>query len=788
MKVSLNWLNEFVPLPSTAELTELVTLAGVEVEDVQTRGVLVDNVVVAQILESVQHPNADRLSVCKVDDGSGQIRQIVCGAKNYKVGDKVPLALPGAVMPGEGGGFKIKVGKLRGVESQGMMCSAKELGLAEDADGLLILPPSSQLGTALAQLFPAETVLDLEVTPNRPDLLSHMGMAREIGALIGKQPCIKEVAAPAASTHAEVPKVPKVTLEAPEAAPFYSARRISGVKVGPSPAWLRQRLETIGLRSINNVVDVTNFVMMERGQPLHAFDAAKVSGAIVVRLAKEGEELAALDERGYRLAAKDLVIADESRALAIAGVMGGKSSGVTEATTEVILESAYFQSSGIRRTARHLGISSDSGYRFERGVDPETVIPALNRAAALIAELCGASAISEIGSAGELPNLRRTVPLRSGRAAAVLGADIPEARVDSILTGFGLTKVDQGWAVPSFRQDLVREIDLIEEVARVFGIENIPSRESGRFAPVSGPDRDFDRDTRLRKLLVNQGFFEARTLTLVSEKAGADDFFADGEARRVRNPLNEDQVLLRANLTPGLLGVVAHNVRHGNRNLRLFEIGRVFRSDEREERTHLGLLLTGEVQSVSWNRKEARALDLFDLKGILAAFGWGEVTFEKKECPGLALAFSILADGKCIGSGGQLWPAQARTLDVNAPVIVAEIDPGMLETAERKPVYQGIPRFPAVTRDIALIAPENVQHEQIVNVITSAKEPLLGGVELFDLFVDPSGEKIAAGARSLAYSLTYRANDRTLTVEEVNAAHARLKECLKAQLPLSFRE
>lgn len=783
MKVSLKWLNEFVALPEkVSELAELLTLAGVEVEGVETRGVTVEKVVVAQILESNQHPNADRLSVCRVDDGSGEIKQIVCGAKNYKVGDKVPLALPGAVMPGDGGGFKIKVGKLRGVESQGMMCSAKELQLAEESDGLLILSPESVLGTPLTQLFPAETVLDLEVTPNRPDLLSHFGMAREIAALTGKSLCAPKTANIQSSSDA----VPAVELKAAEA-PYYTARRISGVKVGPSPEWLRLKLEGIGLRSINNVVDITNFVMMELGQPLHAFDAQKLVGAICARKAKAGEEIVALDGRTYKLTETDLVIADEKAALAIAGVMGGQGSGVTETTTELVLESAYFQPSAIRRTARSLGLSSDSSYRFERGVDPEVVLQALDRATALIFELAGATAVSATAVAGAAPDFRRIVELRVGQTSAVLGTDLPEERVDSILSGLGLKKEPNGWSVPSFRQDLTREIDLIEEVCRIYGIDQIPSRVSGRFAPLSAPDRDYDRDMRLRKLLAAQGFYEARTLTLISEKAAAEDFFAPAELRRVRNPLNEDQVVLRPNVVPGLLAVVANNVRHGLRDLRLFEIGRTFRAGEPEESTHLGLVLTGAAAPRSWLHKEDAALDIFGLKGLISALGFGAAAFEKIELPGLALAFEIKVSGQSIGRGGQLWPAQTRAMDISAPVVVAEIELGAFPGLGAKK-FQAIPRFPSVTRDIALIAPESLAHAQIERVLHEGKEPLLVGVELFDLFVDPSGEKIAAGSRSLAYSLTYRADAKTLTVDEVNAAHARLKERLKTELPVTFRE
>ena len=382
MKVSLNWLREFVELPpDTQALCDLLTQAGVEVEDVETHGVAIDKVVVAQILESVQHPNADRLSVTKIDDGSGTPRQIVCGAKNYKVGDKVPLALPGAVLPGD---FKIKVGKLRGVESNGMLCSGKELGIADDADGLLILPQSATVGVPISDLYPADTILDLEITPNRSDLLSYTGIAREVAALTGKS--FKSTTANLKLDGAEQGGV---RIDAVAECPFYSARKISGVKVGASPEWLKQKLEASGVRSINNIVDITNFVMLETGQPLHAFDADKLQGAIQVRMAGEGEDFLALDGRTYKLTPENLVIADDARTVAIAGVMGGEETGVTASTVNVILESAYFEPSNIRRTARTLGLIGDSSYRFERGIDPEGVIAASQRATGLILRIAG---------------------------------------------------------------------------------------------------------------------------------------------------------------------------------------------------------------------------------------------------------------------------------------------------------------------------------------------------------------------------------------------------------------
>jgi len=798
MKVSLHWLSELVDLPGTvAELVDWLTLAGVEVEGVEKTGVAIAKVVVAQIKASVQHPNADRLSVCQVDDGSGVARQIVCGAKNYAVGDKVPLALPGAVLGPE---FTIKVGKLRGVESQGMLCSAEELGLPKGADGLLILPAEARVGAALAELYPGDTVLDLEVTPNRPDLLSHLGIAREISVLAGAALRLPPAARTGEGFASEAIDV------AADACRFYSALEIDNVQVSPSPEWLRRKLEAVGLRAVNNVVDATNFVMLEMGQPLHAFDADKLDGDIRVRMAREGEEFPALDGRTYKLGAQHLVIADASGALALGGVMGGEGSGVTAATRNIILESALFDAAAIRRTSRQLGLASDSSYRFERGVDLAGVLRASHRAAALIMELAGGTRGElGIGMAGDSPVgydptaamhdtgepvFTHTVLLREERVSALLGVEVPAHEIDSILTGFGLGKTDAGWEIPSFRQDLTREVDLIEEIARVIGLERIPARVQAQFSPMSATDRAYDRAMTLRRALVGQGFAEARTLTLVGAKVGGPAF-ADGGAAallRVKNPMNDEQVILRPGLAAGLLRALGENARTGTKAIRLFEIGRTFHAQVPEERTHLALVLTGPTGERSWRGAAGREADLFDLKGIVAAALGADTEFDADENPTLALSLTVKVGGKCVGFAGQLWPADARALDAEAPVLFAEVDLGALPAASAAQRYREVPRFPATARDIALLAPLALGHAQVISTLHAAKEPLLAKVELFDVFTDPTGAKVPADMKSLAYSLTYRSAERTLTADEVNAAHAKLKERLKAELAVSLRE
>jgi phenylalanyl-tRNA synthetase beta chain len=782
MKFSLNWLGEFVELPDDVQqLTDLVTLAGVEVEGIERRGANFQRVVVAQITASAQHPNADRLSVCQVDDGSGQTRQIVCGAKNYQVGDKVPLALPGAILPND---FKIKASKLRGVESQGMLCSANELGIADDAAGLLILAPSAHIGTPLSDLFPNDTILDVEITPNRADLLSHYGMAREIAALTEKPLPKMEAGEPVTGTGEAV------QISAPNECPFYSARRIENITVGPSPDWLRTKLEAVGLRSINNIVDITNFVMLELGQPLHAFDADKLQGGIKVRLAQPNEKFLALDGRTYNLSPRNMLIADEVRGIAIGGVMGGEATGVTGATRNLLLESAWFLPASIRRTVRELNLPSDASYRFERGVDPAMVLPASERATQLIREIASGEPARETIIAGTLPAAPAGFSLRYARCNELLGTTIAPAEADRILERVGLQKLgaterQSTWRIPSHRSDLRREVDLIEEIVRIFGINRISGSDRSRFTPISAADRRYDFEMELRQRLVARGFLEARTSTLIGRQSLGSGFGRG--AVELRNPLSEDHVALRPSLVPGLVAALERNLRAGAKSVRLFEAGRVFLPPDGKEMRRLGLLLSGEASgSMHWRGDHSRSLDFYDLKGALEAAGLGDISLRRIERTEFALATDLFSGEERRGFAGQLVSAQTSA---SAPVFVAEIDlPNEFETTPAGRKFRELQRFPSVSRDIALIAPERLSHEEILAAMKSAKEPLLERVELFDLFSGKGAEQIGAGRKSLAYSLTYLDKNRTLTSDEVNAAHGRIRERLKSELDVELRE
>lgn len=777
MNISLNWLRDYVEWTGTNdELVDLLTSTGLEVASVTTRGADFPKVVIARILESTQHPNADRLSVTKVDDGSGIPRQIVCGAKNYKVGDIVPCALPGAVLPGD---FKIKVGKLRGVESEGMLCSAKELRLAEDSDGLLILPQDAPIGQPVSVLFPADTILEVEVTPNRGDWLSHVGIAREIAAFTKKAVTFVRPEAPATREAADVARIDDA------ACSFYSLRKISNVKVGPSPQWLSQRLEAVGLRSINNIVDVTNYVMLEMGQPLHAFDAAKVSGGIVVRSANAGEKFLALDGREYTLAPGQLVIADGTRALALGGVMGGEGSGVAATTTDILLEAAIFQTSSIRKTARDLTLHSDSSYRFERGVDPQGVLAAAARATQLILEIAGGEAGDTV-VAGALPAANAPVRLSHRRCSKLLGIALTADEIRGALQGLGLTLVSEDadsstWNIPSHRLDLPREVDLIEEVARVVGIGRIKGRIAASPATPGAADANYDDNMALRNKLVALGLSEARTSTLIK--------LPEGEALRLRNPLGEDQAALRTSLIPGLLGAVERNIRQGAKRIGLFEIGQTFHPQAREERAFVAIVLTGRGNEENWRGEKARVLDWHDAKGVVETIAGTPIEWVKGEAVApFALSARILADGEDVGFMGQLSPTAARDLDTKNPVLAIEIDLGVLRAKGVGKSFSGISKFPSVARDMAIVAPLAMTYGEIEKELLGAGDALLAEVTPFDVFADPSGGKLPADKKSLAISLTFRASDRTLTGEEVQKAFDRLKQGLREKLAVDFRE
>lgn len=758
MKVSLRWLQEYITLNCPpAEMLERLTMGGTEVESQQTLGVTDPHIVVAEVVSYVPHPNADRLRLCQVSIGT-ETKQIVCGAKNFEAGSRVALALPGAVLPGD---FRIKESKLRGELSQGMMCSAKELGLDEEAEGLLILSSETKLGEKLSDAIPADLWFEIEVTPNRPDLLSYQGLAIELAAL--NCGTLRPQPAPNLAWPTTAPEW-SVNREELAKCPYYTATILTGVKVEPSPAWLQERIRATGHRPINNVVDITNFVLWEMGQPLHAFDAALLAGSTLkIRAAQAGEKILALDGATYTLTPADLVIADGEKPQAIAGVMGGQESGVSERTTTIVLESAWFTPGAVRATARRLGLSSDSSYRFERRTNPEGVLVARDRAIALLQEITGAKLVAAPLVVGSPPPGRDPITLRSTRVEQVLGVSWSDAEIQETLLKLGLSPQAGQWVPPASRYDLAGEIDLIEELARVRGLAQFPSRLHTGWSKASNVDMAYDRVVTLRQTLSARGWQECLTEAIVD-----GSLLGETAALELRNPLTAQYTHLRPDLIRTLLPVAAGNWAQGNHQLRLFEVGRCYQAVDGQvvESMRLGLLLAGQEGELSWAQPE-RAVDFFDLRGEVSALG---------------------LPAEAISRQGLVESSLLKTYGLKVPVYYAEfVLDGWLASAPANSSYVPLPSFPAVRRDVALIVERTIPHEQVQRVMQAQKMAALERVELFDVFQDDSGEKIPRAKKSLAYALTYRASDRTLTDKEVNAWHEQLLAKLQAELGCELR-
>lgn len=792
------------------ELAESLTMLGLEVEGIERFTAPFQNIVVAQIEANAQHPDADRLSVAQVQDGQGT-RQIVCGAKNYKVGDKVPLALPGAVIPGEKP-FTIKVGKLRGVESQGMMCAAAELGLSSDAEGLMILPEDAQVGQPLAEhlgLDSDDAVLDLEVTPNRPDLNSFLGIAREIAALQGSEVRLPEGTDSLPEGPESVQSQVEVRLHAPELCPRYTARVIHGVRVGPSPSWLKRSLERVGLRSINNVVDVTNYVLFETGHPLHAFDLnllnrdASGKATIVVRRAAEGEMFTTLDDQKHQLQEDMLLIADTQRGVALAGVMGGKNSEIQEETTSVLLESAWFDPKSIRATSKRLDLRTDASYRFERGADIGMCDWASRRAAQLILETAGGVLCEGVVDAYPEVVLSREVTLRFERTEALLGMKVPAERQETWLTRLGFDRVggEEGvsatFQIPTWRVDIKREADLIEEVVRLEGVDKVPSTPP-RGAFGSHPhDAIHDDLAEVRRILLGAGLYEAQGQTLIS---GADAAETMGmapegaEIARLSHPLSQDMDVLRPSLLPCLLASLRHNASHGVESAALFEVGRVFLKDSEGFREHrrVALALMGLRNDRFWQGGPGEAAyDVLDLKGmlelLLERLGLRGVQFQRRPEPsGCFVESATLTMGRnVVGELGQLHPVKARKLDLRSKVFLAELDLDLfLARRSTKKTLAPLAAFPSSRRDVAMVVADAVTHDEVLKAIRKAKADLLEEVRLFDEF---RGGNVPQGSRSLAYALVYRHAARTLKDEEVQAQHDKVLQNLAKEVGAVFR-
>lgn len=805
MKISHNWLKEYIDISlKPATLAENLSKVGLEVGGYEDQAVKYEKFVVGEVLERGNHPNADRLSLCKVNVGS-EVLEIVCGAPNVAAGQKVPVALVGATIPRnqhdpEGKSFALERAHIRGIQSNGMICSAYELGLGEDADGILVLKQSAKPGMPFSKFLGLTDVLyDMEVTANRGDWLSHIGVAREIQMITGKKASLTRTRIKESKTLTKNHATIRILDE--QKCRRYSSRVLKNVKLGPSPQWMQDRLQSVGLRPINSIVDVTNYVLMETGQPLHAFDYDTLAGhAIVVKCAGEGEKFTTLDGKERILKADTLMICDGEKPVAIAGVMGGANTEISEGTTTVLIESANFDPSSVRRTSKYLGLSTDASQRFERGVDIEMTLYAANRAAQLIQEFTGAEVLK--GSIDVYPRKARPtyVSLRVKRTNEVLGTSLSKQEIISLLRRLELipaaqTKETVKFRVPSFRYDIAEEIDLIEEVARAYGYDNVETK-TRMTVDFSKPVRTTCLQDEIRNYLIGAGFNEILTYSLQDRMKG--HLMAD-KAVEVLNPVSAEASVLRTSLVPGALTVVQHNRSHGQKDLRLFEIGNVFglrgekpgsTLDAYVEEERLLVLLSGNVISAQYG-SEHRAADLFDLKGevqaLLSKFCLDKYRFIYYDSASALIesALAVEINGTYAGFLGQVGKSIAQGFDIDGALFVCELRVADLQsswTTEKKLIP--LPRFLSVHRDLAFVVNTGTQHETVARAIGEAGGTLLANLVLFDLYV---GDQIGAGNKSLAYSLEFQPLDRTLTDREIDAEVLRIVKHVEATCSAKLR-
>ena len=795
MLVSLKWLSQYVDISalSADDLAEKITRAGIEVDAVIDRSSGMENVVIGHVVSKEKHPEADKLNVCQVNVGNEELQQIVCGAPNVDAGQNVIVAMPGAKLPG---GIKIKKAKLRGVESNGMICSLQELGVEGRvvakayAEGIFVLPADVTPGAdALEYLGLRDTVLELGLTPNRSDALSMLGVAYEVAAILSQDVKLPEITYTASAEKA-ADKL-KVRVEDTAVNPLYAAKVVKNLKVAESPLWLQSYLMAAGVRPHNNVVDVTNYILMEYGQPLHAFDYDKLAtGEIVTRHAVEGEKMTTLDDAERTLQAHNFVITNGKEPVAVAGVMGGANSEVSEETTTVVIESAYFAGSSVRRTSKDLGLRSDSSARFEKGVDPNRVIPAAERAAQLLAELAGGEVLEGTVLVDELDKAPARVVVSPDFINERLGMKISLEEMLSILDRLkfdveavnGLLVID----APTRRQDIKIQEDIVEEIARMYGYDEIPMTLPA--SDVIGSLTPYQAKRRIvRNVMEGAGLFQAVTYSLTSAAASQKFALKAEETTKLLMPMSEERSTLRQSLIPHLIEAAAYNVARSNDSVALYEIGSVFLGQTVEElpfeEEHVALVLTGKWTDNAW-QGEKKQVDFFVAKGIVEALfeklGLTErVSYVKAAVDGLhpGRTAHVLLDGEVVGLIGQLHPAEQKQAGVKE-TYVAELNLLAILSAETEElVYTPVPRFPAMSRDIALELNSTTAAGEIVSIIRAAGTKLLKDVKVFDVY---EGEKMAPGKKSVAFSLTYFDPERTLTDEEVVAAHNKVLKALEA--------
>lgn len=791
MKVSESWLREWVsPALSTEELVAQLTMAGLEVDAVDPVAGPFTGVVVGEIVSVEQHPDADKLRVCQVAGDGGELKQVVCGAPNARAGLKVPFAVVGAQLPGD---FKIKKARLRGVESFGMLCAQTELQAGEDDEGLWELPAEAPVGTDLREYLSLDdTIIEVDLTPNRSDCLSIKGVAREVGVLN----CLAVTEPAVAPVEPVIDATLPVTLSAPEACSHYVGRVIRNIDIGrPSPLWLQEKLRRAGLRSIDAVVDVTNYVLLELGQPMHAFDLQTLNGGIDVRLAAPGEQLVLLDGQEVSLTEGTLVIADQGKPLAMAGVMGGRDSAVTADTRDIFLESAFFNPVAIAGKARGYGLHTDSSHRFERGVDPQLQRQAMERATALLLDIVGGEPGPVIDVSSEHLPARREVTLRRASIQAGLHLVLEDAQVEDILTRLGLeilAVTGQGWqlGVPSWRFDIAIEADLLEELARIYGYNRLPTRVPDSPMAIRPHAEGRLRLSRLRSHLIARDYQEVITYSFIDPADNAR-FSPTAAPVTLQNPISADMAVMRTSLLPGLVNVLRYNLNRQQQRVRLFETGLRFvpRDGDVAQTPTLAGLVYGPRAAENWADDRA-AVDFFDAKGdlesLLALGGEPEAfTFEPGRHPALHPGQSarILRDGEPLGYLGALHPLLQRELDIPAETFVFELDSAALLRA-RVPAFQPLSRFPGVRRDLALLVDRELPVQKLLDGIKIHAGDWLTDLKVFDLYV---GKGIDPHRKSIALGLTFQHPSRTLTDEEITASVAAVLEHVKTEFDATPR-